>query len=118
MPLEDSGPFIVAGLSCLVGMGFTLAAVTASRRSYSTFVHLNADISPLIRVKTDKGSTEKLSLAKLVETRCPTLFSDFNPVWWVRTLQFVSFFLLVSDYGILALASQVCYIACIGVSCN
>jgi hypothetical protein len=33
--------------------------------------------------RKDSDEVEELSLQILLETRCPSLFSEFRPVWWL-----------------------------------
>jgi hypothetical protein len=65
-------------------IGGVFSFSTMFNASGTPTVHF-ADKPALLPVRKDDGSeeVEEISIKTLLETRCPSLFSEFQPVWWL-----------------------------------
>lgn len=65
-------------------MGAVLSLTSKLSASGSPIIHF-ADKPATLRVKKSDGShdVDELSIKTLLETRCPSLFSHFKPLWWL-----------------------------------
>jgi len=74
----------MAALLVLAVMG---AALSFATKAYSPeFPTVHFDSTPaLLPVKKgkDEDEIEHVSIKTLLETRCPSLFTSFKPLWWL-----------------------------------
>ncbi|KAJ7219250.1 Alpha/Beta hydrolase protein [Mycena pura] len=72
------------------------ALFSVARRK--TLLHF-ADKPTSVAIRQPDGSTAIESLKTLVETRCPSLLSKFNPVWWLSSGHLQTIFCVVGDFS-------------------
>ncbi|KAK2466937.1 hypothetical protein APHAL10511_001195 [Amanita phalloides] len=52
-----------------------------------------------VKKRDDDEQTEHSSLRELLETRCPSLFSDFNSVWWLFNGHLQTLYCVLGDFS-------------------
>ncbi|KAF9480145.1 AB-hydrolase YheT [Pholiota conissans] len=59
-----------------------------------------ADKPAHLRVRRAKGSDEvdEISIKALLETKCPSLFSEFKPLWWLPNGHFQTLYCVLGDF--------------------
>lgn len=74
---------VLTSRGCVRNSSFKMTRV--NNLSKASLIHFSSK-SARLRVRSDKNSdeVEHVSLQRLVETRCRSLFSPFKPVWWLR----------------------------------
>ncbi|PPQ79112.1 hypothetical protein CVT24_012787 [Panaeolus cyanescens] len=73
-----------------------LAAPSDPPKSYP-IIHFAEEPAEL-EVKTEDGS-EKLSLRTLIETRCQSLFTSFQPLWWMANGHLQTLYCVLGSFG-------------------
>lgn len=65
-------------------MGAAISLTSGLSASGAPTVHF-ADKPAVLRVRKgdDSDSVEEISLRTLLQTRCPSLFTEFKPIWWL-----------------------------------
>ncbi|KAH0583899.1 hypothetical protein H2248_009492 [Termitomyces sp. 'cryptogamus'] len=93
----------MGSLFSLVGLGFMGAL-------FSIASHGLPDKTPLIhfapkpallsaRKSKDSDETEEISFRTLVESRCPSLFTQFHPIWWLSNGHFQTIYCVLGDFS-------------------
>ncbi|KAJ7905470.1 Alpha/Beta hydrolase protein [Mycena olivaceomarginata] len=76
------------------------ALFSVRRRTGKNSVLLHfADKPASLSIRKPDGSVSTESLANLVETRCPTLLSKFNPIWWLFSGHLQTIFCVLGDFS-------------------
>jgi len=71
-------------LLSLAVMGAVLSFATKSYSSDFPTVHFDPTPALLpVKKGKDQDEIEHVSIKTLLETRCPTLFTPFKPLWWL-----------------------------------
>ncbi|KAF8212259.1 Alpha/Beta hydrolase protein [Mycena galopus ATCC 62051] len=81
----------------LVSMG-ALLSVARRRSKPSTLVHFS-DKPASLAIRRSDGSVFTQSLESLVDTRCASLRSKFNPVWWLSSGHLQTIFCVIGDFS-------------------
>lgn len=83
----DTMPFpFFAGLAILAGFLLLLWAMTPVFNPKTTFATFRFSLHPsLVPVRKDdsRDRVEYVSFKTLLETRCPSLFLGYRPLWWI-----------------------------------
>ncbi|KAF7338315.1 AB hydrolase-1 domain-containing protein [Mycena venus] len=83
----------------LIG-GFMGALFSASRRGAKSSVLVHFSEKPAsLKICRPDGSVSTESLKSLVETRCASLFSKFNPVWWLFSGHLQTIYCVLGDFS-------------------
>ena len=83
-------------LTGLVSLGALLSAATIYLQDRSPTIHFSSKPTVLAIKKNDNGSdsseVEHKSLRHLVESRVPSLFTEFRPLWWLSKYGHITFY--------------------------
>ncbi|KAF8628399.1 hypothetical protein AX15_003923 [Amanita polypyramis BW_CC] len=90
-------------MSSLAGLGalsiFLAVASSVVTRTAPTIYFAPKPIFLSVKKRSDNEQTEQLSLKELLESRCPGLFSNFNPVWWLFNGHLQTLYCVIGDFS-------------------
>ncbi|KAJ7063282.1 Alpha/Beta hydrolase protein [Mycena amicta] len=84
--------FVLSGALLLV-----MGALVSVLRSKPTLLHF-ADKPATLTVRKADGSNVAGSLKELVAAHCPSLFTTFRPVWWLRSGHLQTIYCVTGDF--------------------
>ncbi|KAK7014882.1 AB hydrolase-1 domain-containing protein [Favolaschia claudopus] len=93
------GSDTVLKLLAAIFMGALFSVGRRWRKSSTILLHFSEKPASLRIRNTSDGSVSTESLENLVEIRCPSLRSPFNPVWWLFSGHLQTIFCVVGDFS-------------------